>query len=166
MISIKSTCDYETFKSKGNEYFKAKDYPRAISSYSEAISVKPHEAIAYSNRAICYLNLRRYYEAIEDCDRALTLDGTLVKAYYRRAIARKELYRYGDSLKDYEKVLTLNPGFAVAKEEIMKLRKILSSDPRLDIKCSEKPERFRCAKPLQTFELRNQYFGSRAYNIP
>lgn len=157
-------CDYETLKNKGNASFKAKDYVKALSFYTDAIVVKDDDAIAYSNRAICHINLKRYHEAIEDCNKALTLNDNLIKAYYRRALAQRELFRFQGALNDFEKVLNLDPSFLFAKQEIIKLKNILDSDPRLDVKCYEKPDRFKSTKPMQEFELKNQYTGSVRYD--
>ncbi len=49
----------EHFKTKGNEFFKAKNYALSIDSYSKAISINPKCAIYWSNRAFAYLKLSR-----------------------------------------------------------------------------------------------------------
>jgi hypothetical protein len=38
------------FCSEGNEYFKARDYPRAIAAYTEAVNAQPDNHVLYSNR--------------------------------------------------------------------------------------------------------------------
>lgn len=157
--------DHETLRSKGNESFKQKDFTKALSFYTDAIAARRDDTIAYLNRAICYINLKRYYEAIEDCNTALALDDTLIKAYYRRALAQKELFRFRLALDDYEKVFDLDPDFALAKEEITKLNKILNSDPRIDIKCYHKPTRFKSTREMQEFDLKNQYIGAKIFII-
>lgn len=165
MTSSGPNCDFEAFKNKGNEHFKSKNYPKALLLYTDAIAAKGDEAIAYSNRAICLIHLKRYYEAIEDCDKALIIDKNFIKAYYRRALAQRELFRFKKALNDYEKVLELDPSFVIAKEEISKLKKLLATDPRIDVTCYPKPDRFKSTTEIQEFELRNQYMGSKKFSI-
>lgn len=156
--------DYETLKNKGNDSFKAKDYEKAITYYTSAIKEKDDEAIAYSNRAICYIYLKQYFHAIKDCDRALELDSSLTKAYYRRAIALKELSQFQKALIDFQKVFSLDPTFSLAQKEIESIQEMFKKDPRLELKLLDKPAPFRSEMPLKKIELRNQYYGARSYN--
>ncbi len=61
------------FKNQGNEYFKKKDYTKAVECYTKAISktnfhpksnfsldLNPIEPSYYANRAACYLSLKKY----------------------------------------------------------------------------------------------------------
>lgn len=48
----------EREKAKGNELFKAKDYTRAVESYSKAISLNPTNDLLFSNRAIAYFKVK------------------------------------------------------------------------------------------------------------
>lgn len=42
-------------KQQGNVFVQQKEWNKAITSYSEAIKIFPHDAIFYANRALCYL---------------------------------------------------------------------------------------------------------------
>jgi len=155
---------YETLKNRGNDCFKAKEYEKALSYYSDAIAAKGNEAAAYSNRALCYINLNRFYEAKEDCDRAINLDPSFVKAYYRRAVALKNLLRIKQAIADYRTVCSLDPSFLVAQKEVENLQKLIEDDVRLELTYFDKPEAYRSKNPIKTFELNRQYTGTKNYN--
>jgi tetratricopeptide (TPR) repeat protein len=156
--------EFERLKALGNEMFKAKNYEDAKLYYTKAIEAK-EEAVAYSNRAACDLNLKQYYHALYDCNRALELDPKFCKAYYRRAIALRELSRYKLARDDFVMVLSFEPDNKTASNEVGKLNKILEQDTRMVLKAYDKPEEFRSKMPMQKFQLNNQYSGSKEYNI-
>lgn len=162
--SSSSQGDYETLKIKGNEKFKAKNYDQAIEYYTKAIESKDDEPIAYSNRSLCFINLKRYFEAKDDCDKAIELDPNMDKAYYRRAIALKELSRYDKAMEDFKRVLSLDPNFTLAQEEIDKIQSLMMADARLDLKVFEKPEKYRSKTDIKLLELKNQYRGAKSYS--
>uniref|UniRef100_A0A6G1SDG8 Translocon at the outer membrane of chloroplasts 64 n=1 Tax=Aceria tosichella TaxID=561515 RepID=A0A6G1SDG8_9ACAR len=144
---------------------RQKNYEAAKVLYSQAIDAKKDSAVAYSNRAACNLNLKQYYHALDDCNKALELDPNSCKAFYRRAVALGELSRYKLARDDFMRVLSLEPNNKLASDEVGKLKKILEQDGRLVLKTFHKPEEFRSTKPLQKFQLNNQYSGSREYNL-
>ncbi|XP_072983196.1 uncharacterized protein [Typha latifolia] len=100
--------DAASEKDLGNEYFKQKKFSEAIDCYSRSIGLSP-TAVAFANRAMAYLRLKRFEEAESDCTEALSLDDRYVKAYSRRATARKELGRFKASMEDSEFAMRLEP---------------------------------------------------------
>ncbi|KAM9109519.1 tetratricopeptide repeat protein 4 isoform 2-T2 [Megaptera novaeangliae] len=90
-----------TFKDEGNDYFKEKDYKKAVISYTEGLKKKCADpdlnAILYSNRAaaqyylgaLCHLELKNYVEAVNWCDEGLQIDATEKKLLEMRAKADK-----------------------------------------------------------------------------
>ena len=50
----------EEFKTQGNVCFQQGDYERAIEYYTKALSLDSSNASYYSNRAACYLKLKKY----------------------------------------------------------------------------------------------------------
>ncbi|KAF6162405.1 hypothetical protein GIB67_003197 [Kingdonia uniflora] len=95
-------------KELGNEYFKQKKYNDSIDCYSRSIALSP-TAVAFANRAMAYLKIKRYEEAENDCTEALNLDDRYIKAYSLRATARRELGKLKASLEDSEFALRLEP---------------------------------------------------------
>ncbi|KAL5712126.1 hypothetical protein ACHQM5_014326 [Ranunculus cassubicifolius] len=100
--------DAASEKDQGNEYFKQKKFNEAIDCYSRSIALSP-TAVAYANRAMAYLKIKRFEEAENDCTEALSLDDRYIKAYSRRATARKELGKLKASVEDCEFSLRLEP---------------------------------------------------------
>jgi tetratricopeptide (TPR) repeat protein len=93
---------------QGNKYFKEGKYVQAIDCYSRSIALQP-TAVAFANRAMALLKIRRYADAEVDCTEAIELDDHYTKAYSRRGTARKELKKYLASVEDFEFALRLEP---------------------------------------------------------
>ncbi|XP_038980457.1 RNA polymerase II-associated protein 3-like isoform X3 [Phoenix dactylifera] len=108
--------DAASEKELGNEYFKQKKFPEAIECYSRSIALSP-TSVAYANRAMAYLKLKRFEEAENDCTEALNLDDRYVKAYSRRATARKELGKLKASMEDSEFAMRLEPNNQELKKQ-------------------------------------------------
>ncbi|RKF61138.1 Mitochondrial import receptor subunit tom70 [Erysiphe neolycopersici] len=87
-------------KLAGNAAFGAKDYPKAIKLYGQAILCRP-DPIFYSNRAACYNALREWEKVVEDTTAAINLDNEYVKALNRRAIAYENLNKFSEALLDF-----------------------------------------------------------------
>ncbi|CAD8084977.1 unnamed protein product [Paramecium sonneborni] len=71
----------QQLKIKGNEAFQNQNYLSAIEFYSQAIDEDHTESVFFSNRAMCYYNLKRYQEACNDATEALELDEKNIKAH-------------------------------------------------------------------------------------
>ncbi|XP_074311298.1 uncharacterized protein LOC141647140 isoform X2 [Silene latifolia] len=119
-----STVDAVTEKDLGNEYYKQKKFNDAIDCYSRSIALSP-TAVAYANRAMAYLKIKRFQEAEDDCTEALNLDDRYIKAYSRRATARKELRKLRDSLEDVEFALRLEPQNEDLKKQRAEVKSLL-----------------------------------------
>jgi tetratricopeptide (TPR) repeat protein len=57
-------------RERGNEAFKAGDFPKALAEYSEAIKRDPDTAVYYVNRAAARTKLLDFSGALADCDKA------------------------------------------------------------------------------------------------
>ncbi|KAJ1692057.1 hypothetical protein LUZ63_008755 [Rhynchospora breviuscula] len=110
LLQPKSTAipDATSEKDLGNEYFKQKKFSEAIDCYSRSIALSP-TAVAFANRAMAYLKIKRFEEAETDCTEALNLDDRYVKAYSRRATARKELGKLKEAMEDAESAVSIEP---------------------------------------------------------
>lgn len=81
----------EAIKAKGNECFKAKDYPKAIEFYTQAIELDPTNHSYYSNRSASYAGLLDWEKAAEDGAACVRVNKQFIKGYFRLATAQEKL---------------------------------------------------------------------------
>ncbi|GAB4835673.1 hypothetical protein Ancab_000583 [Ancistrocladus abbreviatus] len=124
-MSEETSVDATSEKELGNEYFKQKKYNEAIDCYSRSVALSP-TAVAYANRAMAYLKIKRFQEAEDDCTEALNLDDRYIKAYSRRATARKELGKLKESMEDAELALRLEPQNNEIKKQFAEIKSLLA----------------------------------------
>ncbi|KAG5441357.1 Mitochondrial import receptor subunit TOM70 [Clonorchis sinensis] len=92
-------------KNRGNKFFKAGQYAKAIQLYDEGLEVCPEDAVQeraalFQNRAAAKENQRQYESAIVDCTSALELSPRYLKALNRRAHLYEKLEQWTDCLPD------------------------------------------------------------------
>ncbi|XP_021623606.1 RNA polymerase II-associated protein 3 isoform X3 [Manihot esculenta] len=126
-MTEESSVDATSEKELGNEYFKQKKFKEAIECYSRSIALSP-TAVAYANRAMAYLKIRKFQEAENDCTEALNLDDRYIKAYSRRATARKELGRFKESIEDSEFALRLEPNNQEIKKQYTEVKSLYEKE--------------------------------------
>ncbi|CAN8244764.1 unnamed protein product [Cochlearia groenlandica] len=126
-VDDESQLDANSEKEQGNEYFKKKKFNEAIDCYSRSIALSPN-AVAYANRAMAYLKIKRYREAEVDCTEALNMDDRYIKAYSRRATARKELDMLKDAKEDAEFALRLEPQSQELKKQYADIKSLLEKE--------------------------------------
>ncbi|KAJ1933931.1 TOM (translocase of outer membrane) complex component, partial [Linderina macrospora] len=90
----------QSLKTRGNKFFIAKRFPKAIEMYTQALRFD-EDPVFYSNRAACYGASDENDKVIEDCTSALKLEPRYVKALMRRAQAFENVDRFRDSLYDF-----------------------------------------------------------------
>ncbi|CAL8081297.1 unnamed protein product [Calicophoron daubneyi] len=92
-------------KNRGNKYFKAGQYSKAIELYTEGLERCPAESVTeraalYQNRAAAKENLRQYESAVVDCSSALEISPKYLKALNRRAHLHEKLEAWENCLPD------------------------------------------------------------------
>ncbi|GER44971.1 tetratricopeptide repeat protein [Striga asiatica] len=125
--SQESDVDANSEKELGNEFFKQKKFNEAIDCYSRSIALSP-TAVAYANRAMAYIKLKRFQEAENDCTEALNLDDRYIKAYSRRSTARKELGKLKEAVDDAEFALRLEPQNQEIKKQCAECKSLFKED--------------------------------------
>lgn len=115
----------EALKTQANEFFKGKDYEKAVEFYSRAIELNPGNAIYYGNRSLAYMRTECYGYALADATRAIELDKKYVKGYYRRAASNMALGKFKAALRDYETVVKVRPNDKDAKLKYQECNKIV-----------------------------------------
>lgn len=73
---------------KGNECFRALDYPAALLHYSRSLAFLDNNAVVWANRAMVYIKSEAFDLAEVDCSIALALDEGHKKARSRRGLVR------------------------------------------------------------------------------
>jgi tetratricopeptide (TPR) repeat protein len=53
------------------------NYEKALELFNKTVQAQPDAALRYSNRAVCYVNMKRWKEAAADLRRAIELDRSL-----------------------------------------------------------------------------------------
>lgn len=99
----------ESFKEKGNEFFKKGDYERAIENYTYATEMDPKNHIFMTNRSLCYASMKNWPKSLRDADKAIALKGDWEKGWYRRGVALSNMERYEEAMASFQKCLDLNP---------------------------------------------------------
>lgn len=66
-------------KNEGNQFFKKKDYDRAIRLYGAAVQLDPTYVVGYSNRAAAYTAKAMWVEAERDGLKCIELDSAFIK---------------------------------------------------------------------------------------
>ncbi|KAF9061382.1 hypothetical protein BDP27DRAFT_1301213 [Rhodocollybia butyracea] len=98
-----------TLKEEGNRLFSQKDYASANAKYTEALELGGDDAILYSNRAACRLNLKLYLDAESDARMATNVDPGFAKAYARLATAQDVLRKPYKSVESWQKSIEKLP---------------------------------------------------------
>lgn len=133
------------FKNKGNQFFKAKDYPQAIEFYSKAIEAEPKNQVYYSNRSAAYLANNELNKAWSDGVSAINLKPDWKKGYFRAATALQGLKRYGDAYN------TVQRGLAKLNNDKDLTAKLAELEPHLTV-----PERYKY-KGNYEFQITHDY---------
>ncbi|XP_066520916.1 tetratricopeptide repeat protein 4 [Hoplias malabaricus] len=93
----------KSLKNEGNEYFKEKDYKKAIVSYTVGLKKKCSDsdlnAILYTNRAAAHFHLGNMRSALNDATAARKLKPDHIKAIIRGAQCCMELQDYAQALQ-------------------------------------------------------------------
>jgi tetratricopeptide (TPR) repeat protein len=84
-------------------------YNDAIIEYTQAIQLKPDDAVVYNDRGIAYLALRQYSQAIEDFTEAIRLKPDLAGAYNDRGNAYGLCTSINKRLQTIRRRCVLNP---------------------------------------------------------
>ncbi|NXG13700.1 TTC4 protein, partial [Grallaria varia] len=97
---------------EGNEYFKEKDYGRAVAAYSEGLRRKcgdPElDTVLLTNRGAAHFHLGNYRSALNDATQARKLKPTHLKAIIRGALCHLELKNFSEAIAWCEEGLQID----------------------------------------------------------
>jgi len=107
-------------KDRGNEKFKAGDFPGAVHEYTDAIARDPNAPVYYANRAAAYTKLMQFPDAKADCEKALEMDPKYVKAYARKGAIEFFMKEYHKALETYQAGLNIDPEHQECKDGLQR----------------------------------------------
>lgn len=113
----------KTLKEEGNALVKKGEHKKAAEKYTQSLKQDPTEVTTYTNRALCYISMKRYKEAVKDCSDALEMDAANIKALYRRAQANKELKESKACMEDLNSLLKIEPNNGAAQKLLLDVQK-------------------------------------------
>ena len=107
-LSLQRSMDAEAKKLEGNEFYKKKDFDKALQLYSAAIELNPNELLYYTNIAAVFIEQKKYEQAIAQCDIAISKarEGPydfvkLAKVIARKASAYEKGGQFQEALDTY-----------------------------------------------------------------
>lgn len=118
----------DELKLKGRKAFIEKKFEIAAHLYGEAIDLDSTDAVLFSNRAQCYINLKKWKLALKDCNDGLDRNPTSnikEKLLYRKALAAKGLNQLSLAAASLEQVLKVSPSNQAARAELKAVNSIL-----------------------------------------
>lgn len=115
------------FKNKGNEFFKNKQYNKAIENYTQAINLNSMDATYYTNRAACYFYLKEYEKCIHDCNDALALDPKSTKAWIRKGRSLLYLGRNEEAQEALQKAKDVDVSDRNVRQEVNDLTQVITN---------------------------------------
>ncbi|XP_011205807.1 E3 ubiquitin-protein ligase CHIP isoform X2 [Bactrocera dorsalis] len=87
-------------KEQGNQLFVLRKYDDAMKN--------PNNATYFTNRALCYLKLKRWELSCHDCRRALDLDSNFLKAHFFLGQCLIEMELYDEAIKHLQRAFDLS----------------------------------------------------------
>ncbi|KAM6219874.1 tetratricopeptide repeat protein 4 isoform 1-T1 [Rhynchocyon petersi] len=92
----------KTYKDEGNDYFREKDYKKAVISYTEGLKKKCADSdlnvVLYTNRAAAQYYLGNFRSALNDVMAARKLKPCHLKAVVRGALCHLELKNFAEAV--------------------------------------------------------------------
>ncbi|NXX16618.1 TTC4 protein, partial [Podargus strigoides] len=97
---------------EGNEYFRDRDYGRAVTAYSEGLKKKCEDAelnaVLHTNRGAAHFHMGNYRSALNDAIQAKKLKPTHLKAIVRGALCHMELKNFSEAIAWCEEGLQID----------------------------------------------------------
>lgn len=120
-------------KAQGNAAFAAKDFPTAITHFTNAIDASPTpNHVLYSNRSACHSSLQNFDDALNDANSCIEINPQWPKGYGRKGAA---LHGKGDLIgaRDaYEEGLKLDPANAQNKSGLESVERAIMAEAQGD----------------------------------
>ena len=116
----------EEAKQRGNEFFRNKEWVKAVAEYEEAVKRAPKNAPIRNNLAAALCKIMDFGGATRHIETAIEIDPQYVKAWARKGdieLLRKDYHKAKES---YEKGLALDGTSAACREGLRKVGEAIS----------------------------------------
>jgi hypothetical protein len=133
----------------GNDHLNRGDFRRALSSFQEALRIKPDYADAWYNAGIALGRLQDYPRAIAAYQEALRLDPANADGWVYRGLAHQAIGQYAEAIACYESALRLRPADAIALNNLVVAHAVQGNRGKV----LETYRRLRAVDPVRAEEL-------------
>jgi len=99
----------ESFKEKGNAEFKAGNYEKAAELYTLCTEMDPKNHIYWTNRSMCYAQMKRWEKSLKDAEKAIALKPDWEKGHYRRGVALSNMNQFKEAFEAFSSCLNIQP---------------------------------------------------------
>eukprot|EP00934_Nitzschia_sp_Nitz4_P003183 Nitzschia sp. Nitz4//scaffold61_size107673//61530//63370//NITZ4_004242-RA/size107673-snap-gene-0.115-mRNA-1//-1//CDS//3329555731//3173//frame0 len=111
----------EEAKQKGNDFFRAQEWSKAVQQYEEAVKRAPKNAPIRNNLSAALCKIMDFNGAKREVDKALDLDPKYVKAWARKGDIEMVMKEFHKAMDSYKKGLEIDPDNATCKEGLRKV---------------------------------------------
>ncbi|KAL7570066.1 hypothetical protein ACA910_017101 [Epithemia clementina (nom. ined.)] len=111
----------EEEKLKGNEFFRNKEWAKAVEAYEEAVKRAPKNAPIRNNLAAALCKIMDFSGAKRHVEVALEVDPKYVKAWARKGDIEMYMKEFHKAMESYKKGLQLEPDNPACKEGLKKV---------------------------------------------
>ncbi|XP_010190881.1 PREDICTED: tetratricopeptide repeat protein 4, partial [Mesitornis unicolor] len=140
------------YKNEGNEYFRERDYGRAIAAYTEGLKKECGDpelgAVLHTNRGAANFHLGNYRSALNDAIQAKKLKPTHLKAIIRGALCHMELKNFSEAIAWCEEGLRIDSKEKKLVEMRAKADKLKRAEERDARKAKAMEKREQCQKEV------------------
>jgi len=123
----KDTSDYQDddkadeAKQRGNDFFRNKDWPKAVVEYEEAVKRAPKKAPIRNNLSAALCKIMDFNGARREIEKALELDPKYVKAWARKGDIEMVMKENHKAMDSYKAGLQLDSSNAACKQGLQKV---------------------------------------------
>ncbi|XP_062198839.1 uncharacterized protein LOC133901503 [Phragmites australis] len=79
--------DESDFEAEGDAAFSERDYAHALTLYTMALEIDPHDSTLYAKRSLCFLHIGDKGKAMEDAETYKDMQPDLSKSFYAQGAA-------------------------------------------------------------------------------
>lgn len=112
----------EEAKQKGNDFFRAKEWAKAVAQYEEAVKRAPNNAAIRNNLSAALCKIMDFSGAQRQVEKALELDPKYVKAWARKGDIEMVMKEYHKALESYQAGLNIEPDNATCRQGLQKVQ--------------------------------------------